>query len=105
VISSLATIENYEYGFYWYLYQDGNVQFEIKMTGILSLAALPLGEKGVYGTVIAPSLYAPNHQHFFNMRIDMDVDGVNNNVYQVVRVRNNNIDNNNNINNSDNLQQ
>ena len=56
VISNMATIENYEYGFYWYLYQDGNVQFEIKMTGILSLAALPEGEKRPYGTVIAPSL-------------------------------------------------
>eukprot|EP00959_Pyramimonas_sp_CCMP1952_P392976 8234496-Pyramimonas_sp.AAC.1 len=27
--------------------------------------------------------YAPNHQHFFNMRLDMDVGGMNNNVYQM----------------------
>jgi primary-amine oxidase len=30
VISSISTVENYEYGFFWYFYQDGNIQFEIK---------------------------------------------------------------------------
>jgi primary-amine oxidase len=83
VISSIATVENYEYGFFWYLYQDGNVQFEIKLTGILSLGALPPGAKSPYGTLIAPQLYAPNHQHFFNMRLDIDIDGSANTAYQV----------------------
>ncbi len=83
VISSIATVENYEYGFFWYLYQDGNIQFEIKLTGILSLGALNPGEKSPYGALIAPQLYAPNHQHFFNVRLDMDLDGVANSVYQL----------------------
>ncbi len=83
VISSIATVENYEYGFFWYLYQDGNIQFEIKLTGILSLGALNPGEKSPYGTLIAPQLYAPNHQHFFNMRLDVDVDGTANTALQV----------------------
>ena len=83
VVSSIATVENYEYGFFWYLYQDGNIQFEIKLTGILSLGALPPGEKSPFGTLIAPQLYAPNHQHFFNMRLDLDIDGVANSAYQV----------------------
>jgi primary-amine oxidase len=83
VISSIATVENYEYGFFWYLYQDGNIQFEIKLTGILSLGALPPGEKSPYGSMIAPQLYAPNHQHFFNMRLDLDLDGGANSAYQV----------------------
>ena len=83
VISSIATVENYEYGFFWYLYQDGNIQFEIKLTGILSLGALPPGVKSPYGTVIAPQLYAPNHQHFFNMRLDLDIDGTTNSVQQI----------------------
>ena len=38
VVSSFSTVENYEYGFFWYLYQDGTIQFEIKLTGILSRA-------------------------------------------------------------------
>lgn len=83
VVSSIATVENYEYGFFWYLYQDGNIQFEIKLTGILSLGALQVDERSPYGTLIAPQLYAPNHQHFFNMRLDLDIDGVDNTVYQL----------------------
>ncbi len=83
VISSVSTVENYEYGFFWYLYQDGSIQFEIKLTGILSLGALPPGETRKFGTMVGPQVYAPNHQHFFNMRLDFDLDGVNNTVYQV----------------------
>jgi primary-amine oxidase len=83
VISSIATVENYEYGFFWYLYQDGNIQFEIKLTGILSLGALKPNETSPYGSMIAPQLYAPNHQHFFNVRLDVDLDGAANSIYQV----------------------
>ena len=83
VISSVSTVENYEYGFFWYLYQDGNIQFEIKLTGILSLGTLHPGEKSKYGPLIAPQLYAPVHQHFFNVRLDFALDGINNTVYQV----------------------
>ncbi len=83
VISSIATVENYEYGFFWYLYQDGNIQFEIKLSGVLSLGALQPGEKSKYGTLIAPQLYAPIHQHFFNVRLDLDIDGPTNSAYQL----------------------
>ncbi len=83
VISSVSTVENYEYGFFWYLYQDGNIQFEIKLTGILSLGAFHEGMKPKYGNLIAPQLYAPNHQHFFSMRLDFDLDGEANTIYQV----------------------
>jgi primary-amine oxidase len=83
VISSVSTVENYEYGFFWYLYQDGNIELQIKLTGILSLGALQAGEKAKYGTLIAPQLYAPNHQHFFNVRLDFDLDGVRNTVQQI----------------------
>jgi primary-amine oxidase len=83
VISSISTVENYEYGFFWYLYQDGNIQLEVKLSGVLSLGALQPGEKATYGTLIAPQLYAPNHQHFFNVRLDFDLDGMNNSVCQV----------------------
>ena len=83
VVSSVSTVENYEYGFFWYFYQDGNLQFEIKLTGILSLGAVHEGEKPIHGAMIAPLLYAPNHQHFFNVRLDVAVDGENNTVQQV----------------------
>jgi primary-amine oxidase len=88
VISSVSTVENYEYGFFWYLYQDGNIQLEMKLTGILSLGALNAGERAVYGNLVAPQLYAPNHQHFFNVRLDFDLDGMANTVQQVDVVAN-----------------
>ncbi len=83
VISSVSTVENYEYGFFWYLYQDGNIQLEVKLTGILSLGAAHPGERPRYGNLVAPQLYAPNHQHFFNVRLDFDLDGMTNTVEQV----------------------
>lgn len=54
--------------------QDGKIEAEIKLTGILSLGALMPGEFRKYGTMIAPGLYAPVHQHFFVARMDMSVD-------------------------------
>ena len=39
VISSIATIGNYDYGLFWYLYLDGNIQCEVKLTGIVGISA------------------------------------------------------------------
>jgi primary-amine oxidase len=83
VISWIATVANYEYGFFWYFYQDGTLQFEVKLTGIVNTAAVPPGIRPKYGTLIAPGLNAINHQHFFNVRLDMNVDGQANSAYEV----------------------
>jgi primary-amine oxidase len=83
VVSSFSTVENYEYGFFWYLYQDGTIQLEVKLTGILSLGAFQPGEQPRYGNLVAPQVYAPNHQHFFNVRLDFDLDGTANTVQQL----------------------
>ena len=39
VISSLSTIGNYDYGFFWYLHTDGTIAYEVKLTGIVSTGA------------------------------------------------------------------
>ena len=83
VVSFIATVGNYEYGFFWYFYQDGTIQYEIKLTGIMNTAALPPGETRKYGTMVAPGLYSPNHEHSFNVRMDMMVDGPRNSVHEV----------------------
>jgi len=83
VISSYATVGNYEYGFFWYLYTDGTIEFEVKATGVISTGALEDGVRPEYGTLVAPDLYGPNHQHFFNVRLDMAIDGTNNSVFEV----------------------
>jgi primary-amine oxidase len=78
----IATVGNYEYGYFWYLYQDGTIQYEIKLTGVASTGALPEGEKPKHGVLMAPGLYGPHHQHFFCVRLDMMVDGLRNSVYE-----------------------
>jgi primary-amine oxidase len=83
VISFIATVGNYEYGFFWYLYQDGTIEFQVKLTGIMSTGAVPPGDQPKYGQLLnADGLYAPIHQHFFNMRLDLDIDGQANSVYE-----------------------
>ena len=54
VISFIATVGNYEYGFFWHFYQDGNIEFQVKLTGIVNNMALEAGEVPRYGSVIAP---------------------------------------------------
>jgi primary-amine oxidase len=83
VISSIVTVGNYEYGYYWYLYQDGSIEYEVKLSGVISNGAIEEGVKPEFGTIVAPGLYGPNHQHFFNVRLDMAVDGAANSVYEV----------------------
>ncbi len=83
VVSSIATVGNYEYGFYWYFYMDGTMQLEVKLTGIMSTMAVAGDDAGPHAKMIAPGLAAPYHQHLFNVRLDMEVDGPDNAVYEV----------------------
>jgi primary-amine oxidase len=83
VVSSISTVGNYEYGFYWYFYLDGTIQLEVKLTGIMSMMAVEAGEDPAFATVVAPGLAAPYHQHLFNVRLDVEVDGPTNTVYEV----------------------
>jgi len=83
VISSFSAIGNYDYGFFWYLYQDGTIAFEVKLTGVLSTGAVAPGVRPEHGTLVAPGLNAMVHQHFFNMRLDLDIDGTGNAVDEV----------------------
>ena len=83
VISSIVTVGNYEYAYYWYLYQDGSIEYQVKLTGVISNGALQPGQKPEHGTIVAPGVYGPHHQHFFNVRLDMAIDGTANRVYEV----------------------
>jgi primary-amine oxidase len=83
VISSIATLGNYDYGFFWYLYQDGTIQHEIKLTGIVLTKAVPPGETDPHAPLVASQLGAPVHQHLFTFRLDFGVDGPANTVFEV----------------------
>ena len=83
VISSIATVGNYEYGFYWYFYLDGTVQLEVKLSGIMSTMGVDGDDPGPNANMIAPGLAAPYHQHMFNVRLDIEIDGPDNSVFEV----------------------
>jgi len=82
VVSSFATVGNYDYGFYWYFCLDGTIECEVKMTGVLFTAA-HAGDDNPYSAQVAPGLGAPVHQHLFGARLDMTVDGLANAVEEV----------------------
>lgn len=82
-VSFIATVGNYEYAIYWNFYQDGSLQLEIKLTGVANTTSLHPGQKPKHGTEVAPQLNAPFHQHIFNARLDMQVDGSDNAVYEI----------------------
>ncbi len=83
VISSIFTVGNYDYGLFWYLYVDGTIQMEIKLTGIVTTQSHAPGDDLSYAALVAPEVAAPIHQHLFCARFDMEVDGARNTAYRV----------------------
>ncbi len=84
IISSIATVVNYEYLFYWHLRQDGCIDFKIKLSGELSTNLLSDGESvPSHGVMVAPNVNAQIHQHMFCARLDMSVDSHKNSISEV----------------------
>lgn len=77
VLQTIITVSNYEYIFAFQFCQDASILFEVRATGILSTVPSEVGlkEKVPYGTVVAPGVLAPYHQHLFSLRIDPAIDG------------------------------
>lgn len=101
VIGCLSTIGNYDYRFQWSFRQDGSMEFHVYLTGLMQLkgtratnceacAALSnrpgnftgRGEQR-HGVLVADRIIAPHHQHFFNLRLDFDIDGTGNSVKEM----------------------
>ena len=83
VLSFIATVGNYEYAFYWHLQLDGTIELDVKLTGIINTAGLlPDGTPG-RGTLVQPGVVGHYHQHIFNVRLDMAIDGPDNTVVEV----------------------
>lgn len=83
VISSIFTIGNYDYGFYWYLYLDGTIQMEVKLTGIVGVSAVTDETANpAQSPMIGRGLSSPVHQHVFCFRLDWELDGGNNSLFE-----------------------
>jgi primary-amine oxidase len=83
VISYLTEAGNYEYGFEWIFHQDGTLEARVLLTGIMSVKGVADHAAGSHAHLVAKNLAAVHHQHFFCYRLDMDVDGENNQVLEM----------------------
>ncbi|KZT01994.1 peroxisomal copper amine oxidase [Laetiporus sulphureus 93-53] len=82
VVSMICTLANYEYIFNYLFYQDGNIEIEVRLTGILQVYVKGEEEVTKFGTTLAPGVNAQFHQHLFSFRVDPMVDGLHNTVVE-----------------------
>jgi primary-amine oxidase len=90
VLSSFVQVDEYDYGFNWVFHPDGTLEMELLLTGRMNVKPVARKEddeahdgKTAFGHLVAPRVEAPNHQHFFNFRLDLDVDGPGNSVREL----------------------
>jgi primary-amine oxidase len=88
VLSSYNTIDNYDYLFHWIFSQDGAIDVQVQLTGVMNTTGGgrphdPDDESPQFGHLVAPGVRGSNHQHFFAWRLDLDVDGVRNRVLEL----------------------
>jgi primary-amine oxidase len=86
VVRSATEVGNYDYLIDYVFEQDGTIRIAGGATGIdavkgaasRSMKDSTASADTRYGTQIAPNLVAPMHSHFFNFRLDLDIDGESN---------------------------
>ena len=81
VVTAAYVIGNYTYMTEYVFQQDGTIVVQVGSMGTtLNRGVSGAAEGNTAGTLVAPNIAAPDHQHFFNFRIDFDVDGTANRV-------------------------
>jgi primary-amine oxidase len=95
VVRSAAVLGNYDYVFDWTFQQDGSIRVSVGATGIAQVKSTiaataddagadaranrgsgTAGERAdAYGRFVDRNVIAVNHDHYFNFRLDLDVDG------------------------------
>ena len=86
VVRHIPTMGNYDYVVDYVFSPQGNITMRVGATGfdaIKSTAIKSMDDKDAaaatkYGNLIAPYTIAPNHDHYFSFRLDLDVDGMKN---------------------------
>src|SRR5262249_52092695 len=98
VVYCLLALAQYDYGIRWVFRQDGTIEFQVELTGILlakavkdekcpACAADPAARDFAtgadrHGELVAPHIVAVHHQHFFCLRLDFGIDGLENSVLE-----------------------
>ncbi len=95
VVRAAAVLGNYDYIIDWIFQQDGSIRVSLGATGIAEVKmvnqdnAIAFASPGraapdlpadAYGRFVDPNIVAVNHDHYFSFRLDLDVDGSNNNL-------------------------
>ena len=83
IVRIASTIGNYDYLMDWVFTDAAEIEVRLGATGIDSVKGVATRRMSDatasadtrYGTLVAPNLVAINHDHFFNFRLDLDVDG------------------------------
>ncbi len=79
VVTAAYPNGNYTYAIEYVFRMDGGIDVHAGSTGTtLNRGVRTVAEGDQYGTSVAENIAAPAHQHFFNFRIDFDVDGTSN---------------------------
>ena len=71
-----------EYIWNYHFYQDGTIELEIRLTGILQVYLTAPQEPTPFGSTVAPNINAHYHQHIFSVRVDPMIDGLQNSVIE-----------------------
>lgn len=82
-------IGNYDYALNWIFHQDGVLEADAALSGIMLPKGVPQTKANAHGPgfksghLVSANIVAPHHQHFFSFRLDLDVDGPNNSVHEM----------------------
>ncbi|MFD2370666.1 primary-amine oxidase [Brevibacillus sp. GCM10020057] len=83
VVRWISTVGNYDYIFDWVFSPNGTIKIDVGATGIEAVKAVksstmhdPTAKEDTrYGTLIDHNIVGTTHQHIYNFRLDLDVDG------------------------------
>ena len=86
VVRSTAVLGNYDYFMDWIFQQDGSIVVKVGATGMVAMKQVAEktvhesinGDPDAYGRMIDERIVGVNHDHYFNFRLDLDVDGTDN---------------------------
>jgi len=92
VVRMITTVGNYDYAIDWVFSLNGNIQTRIGSAGYIALKTVeaakvdrnkPDPSLGT-GTLVAPGRVAVYHDHYFSLRLDLDIEGQNNTLVREV---------------------
>ncbi|GLX70285.1 primary-amine oxidase [Paenibacillus glycanilyticus] len=91
VVRWISTVGNYDYIFDWVFAQNGTIGINAGATGIEAVKGVEsstmhddtAADDTKYGTLIDHNIVGTTHQHIYNFRLDMDVDGEQNSLMEI----------------------